>query len=161
MSEVIRLPPAGRATVSDDDAAASVRTDAVHVVFTTGHETLGAVRVASTIGRALGAPVVLVHFRPVPYPLSVDAPSGISPTETGAFIEQVRSVGNDVRIRVYLCRAGNAVMPLAFKPHSIVVIGGHRSWLPTASERLRRRLEKAGHFVVFVEEREHAGHVDA
>ena len=40
---------------------------------------------------------------------------------------------------------------MAFKPHSIVLVGGrHRPW-PTASERLHRRLEDAGHFVVFVD----------
>ena len=127
-----------------------VRTDAVNVVFTTPEETLAAVRVASALGKALAVPVTLIHFRAVPYPLSVDAPPGISPAETDAFVERLRSEGIDVRVRVYLCRSEGRVLPTAFKRHSFIVIGGRRSWLPTAAERLRRRLEAAGHFVVFV-----------
>jgi hypothetical protein len=128
-----------------------VRTDTVNVVFTTAEETLAAVRVAAAIGKALAVPLTLIHFRAVPYSLSLDAPAGVSPVEPDAFVERVRSEGIDVRVRVYLCRREERVLPMAFKRHSFIVIGGRRSWWPTASERLRRRLEAAGHFVVFVE----------
>lgn len=134
-----------------------MRLDAVNVVFTTADETLAAVRVASELGRALHVPLTVVHFRKVPYPLNVDAPAGLSPVETDAFVETVRAEGIDARMRVYLCRSDDRALPIAFKRRSVVVIGGRRSWWPTASERMRRRLEAAGHFVVFVDVPEHKG----
>jgi hypothetical protein len=39
----------------------------------------------------------------------------------------------------------------AARPHSLIVIAGRRSWWPTRTERWRRSLEAAGHFVVFVD----------
>ena len=58
---------------------------------TRADETLAAVRVASALGSAMAAPVTVVHFRSVPYPLSLDAPAGGSPLETDEFMRQVRS----------------------------------------------------------------------
>lgn len=157
MSEVVQLaPPLAESTrwLLERDAPV-VRTDAVHVVFTTPAETLAAVRVAAALGRRLGAPLRVIQFRAVPYPLAVDEPAGVSPVETETFVEKLKAEGIDVRVRVYLCRSDARLLPKAFKRHSVVVIGGRRSWWPTASERLRRRLEAAGHFVVFVEAAEH------
>jgi hypothetical protein len=115
-----------------------VRTDSVNVVFTTADDTLAAVHVASAIGKALAAPLTVIHFSPVS-----------SPTES--FIERVRAEGIEARVRVYLCGLDDQVLPNALRPHSFIVIGGRRSWWPTAAERLRRRLEAAGHFVLFVD----------
>jgi len=42
-------------------------------------------------------------------------------------------------------------MPSVFKPHSLIVVGGRIGWLPTRPERMRRMLEAAGHFVMFVD----------
>jgi hypothetical protein len=153
MSEVI--PPAAPTGVGSarfpGREALAVRTDAVYVVFTTIDATLEAAHVAATIAKAMAAPLTVIHFRAVPYPLSVDARVGMSPVETNGFVECVRSEGIDVQVRVYLCRNERRVRPTAFKPHSVIFIGGRRSWWPTASERLRRQLEAAGHFVVFVD----------
>jgi hypothetical protein len=155
VAQRVKTPVAQRVETPDarigGRASSVVRTDSVNVVFTTVDETLPAVHVASALGRALGVSLTVVHFRAVPYPLSVQAPVGVSPIETDAFVERIRSDGIDVRVRVYLCRRDDHVLPTAFKPHSLIVIGGRRSWWPTAAERLRRRLERAGHFVVFVD----------
>jgi len=129
----------------------SIRTDAVYVVFTSIEETLAAVRVAGDFARALGVPVTLVHFRPVPYALPVDQPCGISPVETEAFIARLRVECLDVRVRVWSCRDERRAMRLAFKGHSLIVIAGRRRWWPTRSGRLRRMLEEAGHYVVFAD----------
>ena len=132
-----------------------VRTDAVHVVYTALDETMVAVRVADGLAKAMAVPVTLVHFRTVPYALSVDRPVGISPIATDAFLERVRAEGIELRARVYLCRHERSAIPMAFKRRSIVVIGGrHRRW-PTAEERLRHDLEAAGHYVMFVDTHEH------
>ena len=133
----------------------AVRTESVNVLFTKPDETLEAVRVASAIGRAMAVPLTVTHLRAVPYPLTLDAPAGLSPAETEAFVERVRAEGIDVRVRVYLCRNADRMLPMAFKEHSVIVIGGRRSWWPTWSERMRRRLEAAGHFVLFVDVPEH------
>jgi hypothetical protein len=84
----------------------------------------------------------------------VDAPCGISPVETDVFIERLRAEGLDVRVNVYLCRDEHRAIAAAIKPHSLIVIGGRRSWWPRESERWRRMLEAAGHFVVSVEKSE-------
>ena len=129
----------------------AIRTDAVYVVYTSMDDTLAAVRVAGDFAKALGVPVMLIHFRTVPYALPVDAPCGISPVETDAFITRLRAEGLDIRVRVHLCRDGRRAIPLAFAPHSLIVVAGQRRWWPTESERWRRTLEAAGHFVVFVD----------
>jgi hypothetical protein len=138
-----------------------VRTDTVYVVFTSIDGTLSAVRVAGNFAKALGVPVTLIHFRTVPYALRVDEPSGMSPVETDAFITRLRAEGLDIRVRVYLCRDGRRAIPVALKPHSLIVVAGERSWWPTRSERWRRLLEAEGHFVVFVDTSGHKEKTDA
>lgn len=144
-----------------DSRGPAIQTNAVYVVFTSVDDTLRAVRIAHQLAHAMGAPLTLVHFRAVPYPLAVDRPVDISPVETDEFLERVQADRIDLRVRVFLCRDARPVIPTAFRPHSVVVVAGRRSWWPTPAERLRRRLEAAGHFVVFVDtavqkERSHA-----
>ena len=139
-----------------------VQTDAINVVFTTTDDTLEAVRVASELGRAMHAELKVVHFRSVPIPLSLEQPAGVSPIETDAFIRRVRAEGIDARVRVFLCRSADRAIPMAFRRDAMIVIGGRRGHLwPTAAERLRRRLEAAGCFVVFVDTSEHRESVRA
>jgi len=158
MSQVIQLAPTGVRTPGDpcvEQGEPAIRTDTVYVVHTSEAETLAAVRVAGDFAKALGVPVTLVHFRTVPYPLAIDAPTGVSPVETDAFLARLRAEALDIRVRVYLCRDGRRSVPQALGPHSLIVIGGRRGWWPTASEQWRRTLEAAGHFVVFVDGSEH------
>ena len=151
--------------VTLEDSGAAIRTDAVYVVYTSINETLAAVRIASELAKALSVPLTLVHTRTVPYVLPVDAPNGLSPVETDAFVHRIRDAGLeagvDVRVRVYLCRDVQQVAPQAFKPHSLLVIAGQRSWWPTRTERFCRALEAAGHFVVFVDHAEHRERANA
>jgi hypothetical protein len=158
MSQIIQVESAAvanRRTPVREGPHPAIRTDTVYVLFTSIEETLAAVRTAGDFAKALGVPVTVVHFRPVPYPLPVDAPCGVSPVETDAFITRLRAEGADIRVRVYLCRDRRPAIPLAFKPHSLIVVAGRRGWWPTESERWRRMLEAAGHFVVFVDASEH------
>ncbi len=164
MSRVIQLPhaaeglgPRGAHALEPDGSFGepTIRTSAVYVVYTTVDETFAALRVADDFAKALGVPVTVVHFRTVPYALPVDGPSGISPIETQEFVERLRAEGMEVRLRVYMCRDERRTMPFAFKPHSLIVVAGRRSWWPTPAERRRRMLEAAGHFVMFVDASEH------
>ncbi len=133
----------------------ALRTDTVSVVFTTVDDTLDAARVGARLADAMGVPLRLVHFRTVPPRVEVGEPAGISPLETTEFVDRLRAQGITAGVRVYLCRGEAQTIPWAFKPHSIVVIGGRRSWWPTRAERWRDALESAGHFVVFVDPSEH------
>jgi len=142
--------------------APALRTDAVSVVYTTFEDTLEASRIAADLAHAMQVPLRVVHFRTVPRQVPVDQPDGLSPVETEAFVGRLRQEGiTTARVRVYLCRDETRTIPFAFRPHSIVVIGGRRSWWPTRAERWRRALEEAGHFVVFVDSSEHQEHAHA
>lgn len=168
MSQIIHLESAGAAqplAVTREHRHAAIGTNALYIVFTSIDETLAAMRIASELANALGVPLTLVHPRTVPYVLPVDVPNGLSPVETDAFVHRIRDVGCeagvDVRVCVYLCRTVQQVVPLAFRPHSLIVMAGQRSWWPTRTERWRRALEAAGHFVVFVDHPEHQERSDA
>jgi hypothetical protein len=137
----------------------AIRTGSVYVVHTSVADTLVAIRVANDFGAALGVPVTVVHFRTVPYAAPVDEPDGVSPIETAEFAGRLRDEEMNVRLRVYLCRDERRAVTFAFQPHSLIVMAGRRSWWPTVSERRRRLLEAAGHFVLFVDTAEHG--VDA
>jgi hypothetical protein len=133
-----------------------LRTDAVSVVYTTVDATLEAARIASELANAMRVPLRVVHFRTVPRQVPVDRPDGLSPIETGSFVARLREEGITARMRVYLCRDEAQTIPFAFRPNSIVVVGGRRSWWPTQAERWRHALEAAGHFVMFVDSSEHS-----
>jgi hypothetical protein len=132
-----------------DPCESGIRTDAVYVVYTSLEETFAALRAAGNFARVLDIPVTLVHFRTVPYALPIDAPCGISPVETDAFVTRLQAEGLDVRVRVHLCRDRRQAIPLAFPRPSLIVVAGRGGWWPTESERWRRRLEAAGHLVIF------------
>jgi hypothetical protein len=150
---IIQNPPAAIDTLETGFSAKSpaIRTEAFYVVFTTIDETLAAARVARDLAAAMDVPSVLLHFRTVRFAPAPNVPIGISPVETEAVIAQLRAEGVDTRVRLCCCRNEHQAIPYAFKPHSLVVVAGHRGWWPTRSERWRRALETAGHFVVFVD----------
>lgn len=149
------------ATISCQQAPRAVQTDAVSVIYTGFDETLRAARVGADLATKMGVPLRLVHFRTVPRQLDVDRPDGLSPIESGAFTKRLVDEGISTRARVYLCRDEMKTIPFAFKPRSIVVIGGCHSWFPTRIERWRHTLEAAGQFVVLVHPYEHMEHAHA
>lgn len=150
-----RMPAAGQARQR------AINTDAVSVVYTGFSETLRASRVGAALATKMGVPLRVVHFRTVPRQLDVNRPDGLSPIESEEFTTRLLEEGISARARVYLCRDETKTIPYAFKPHSIVVIGGNHSWLPTRIERWRHALQDAGHFVVLVEPSAQKEHVDA
>jgi len=135
--------------------------DAVSVLYTTAPATLEAARVAANLAHAMRVPLRVVHFRTVPRQVPVDRPEGVSPIETDAFVGRLRHEGIAARFRVYLCRDETTTIPFAFRPHSLIVIGGRRSWWPTRAERWRHALEDAGHLVLFVDPSEQEGQFHA
>jgi hypothetical protein len=145
------IPPV-RTTDSHD-----LRTSAVYVVYTSTDDTLAALRIAGGFAKALNVPLILIHYRAVPYPLAVDHPTGVSPIHSAHFLERLHIEEIDVVSRVYLCRDDRRAIGTALNTPSLVVVGGgRRRWWPTKAERWRRALETAGHYVIFVEEHSHA-----
>ena len=128
-------------------------TTEVCVLFTTVQQTRQAVAVGHDLARALAATLTLIDLRVASYPLQPDAPDADDPVKR--LVQQLRWAGTDIGARSFVCGADRQAIPLAFRPHSIIVIGARRSWLPTRTERLRRALESAGHFVLFVDETSH------
>lgn len=130
--------------------ARTIRTNDVYIVFTSNAATQQAVNVASRLADAMGASLTMVDFQCTRHPDR--PPVGDPGDEDKGLIERLRLDGERVNARFYVCRTVEQAIPLALSPHSLVVIGGRRSWLPTREERLRRALEAAGHFVIFVDE---------
>ena len=154
MSQVIQMPIAvveKPETDSTDRTSPAIRTETVYVVFTSIAETLAALRVAQRLAGAMAVPLTVIHVRTVPFALPVDKPTGVSPAETDAFVERLRTEGVNAQVRVYLCRDERRTIPFAFKPHSLIVMAGQHHWWPTHAERWRRALEAAGHFVMLVD----------
>jgi hypothetical protein len=136
---------------------AAVRTSEVNVIFTTEDATIAALRVAATLGRACNASVQLIAPQAPIAIVDGDVLAANSPVHSDAFAARLaREI--DVRVQVLVCvtRSVAAVARTLLRRHSLVVIGGRRSWLPTREERLRRALEAQGHFVLFVSEVDHA-----
>src|SRR4030095_12200348 len=96
---------------------------------------VGALGVPSALARAMAVPVALVHLRTDSDGSSLDDAESAAPYETEECVRRARAEGIDVRVRLYLYRDLNRVIPLAFKQHSLIVIGGRRSWWSTASQR--------------------------
>jgi len=153
MGELIQIP--AKTPVTSDLSLAGradlpVRTDAVYVVFTSIEDTFAAVKVAHSLATTMGASLTIVHFWMVPPQLPVDAPTGISPAESEAFLARLRAEGVDAEVRICLCRSDQRAIAQAFKPRSLVVLAGRRHWWPTPLERRLRALEAAGHHVLCV-----------
>jgi hypothetical protein len=153
MGELIQIPAKTLAAPNGSLAGRAdlpVRTDAVYVVFTSIEDTLAAVKVAHSLATTMGASLTIVHFWMVPPQLPVDAPTGISPAESEAFLARLRAEGVDAEVRICLCRSDQRAIAQAFKPRSLVVLAGRRHWWPTPLERRLRALEAAGHHVLCV-----------
>ena len=114
-------------------------------------------RVAAALSRASGASVRLIDPRPVHIPLRAAGyalAAGEVPIEERERERVIAAAGVPVEVQVYVCGHPANAARAALRPHSLVVLGGRRSWWPTALERLQRTLESQGHVVMFVNETE-------
>lgn len=147
-------------TESTVPLGAAVRTSEINVMFTTLRGTLAAMRVAAALARATGASLRLIQPQLASYPLrSAGYALATAPDVVEADLEReqvVATAGQPVEVLVSVCGRIDDAARVALRDHSLVIIGGQRSWLPTQIERLRRTLESLGHVVVFVNEANHA-----
>ena len=132
----------------------AVRTSEINVVFTTLAGTLEAIRVAAALARASGASLRLIDPRLVQYPLRA-AGYALAAAPDVSFEERERDrvvseAGMPVEVLVYKCGRTTDALRVALRKHSLVIMGGRRSWLPTRLERLHRSIVRLGHVVTFV-----------
>ncbi len=150
-TQIIELPETAPVTPAPRRESPPVQCTDVYVVFTSVDDTLAALRVASGLARSMNGHLRLVHFRVVQVGAPVEAPTGRSPIEADGFLQRLKAEGIETEMDVYVCRDARRAIPLVFKDHSLIVIGGrHHRW-PTRAERWRRLLEHRGHFVLFVD----------
>jgi hypothetical protein len=120
------------------------------VVFSRPQATIAALRKATRLAVSLGAAIKLVVPQVVPYPLPLTSPPLLLDFQEKRFREIAAECPVDIRVQLYLCRDQLEALRTALKPHSIVVIGGHKRWWPTREQRLARKLQS--HYeVIFAE----------
>jgi hypothetical protein len=136
-------------TTAGDRSACAICTREVCVLSTSIDDTRLAIGVAQDLARALAVPLTVVAFNTATdpnSPLPTDDPSDA----LSSLVRGLRFQGSDIRVRSYVCETERQAIPFAFRPHSLIVMGARRSWLPTRTERVLRSLEAAGHFVLCV-----------
>jgi hypothetical protein len=149
--------PGADARLAQLAADVALRTSEVIVIFTTTDATLAALRVAASLGRACNASVRLIAKQPPRHAVPADGALPRSPVESSDFrLRLAREINAHVDVLVCVCRRAADLPRTLLRRHSLVVIGGRPSWWPTRQERLRRALEAQGHFVLFVNEVDHA-----
>ena len=122
----------------------------IAVVFTSVESTLSALRRAGALANRLHACITLIVPEVVPYPLPITSPS-VTPDFTERRFRVIAGSRVATTVRIYLCRDRAETLRAVLKPHSLVVIGGRRTWWPTWEKRLARQLRRSGHEVVFAE----------
>lgn len=119
------------------------------VLHTTVGETLEALRTAAQLACGLSARIRLLVLEVVPYPLPLDRPNVPLPFTKRRFRTLAASSSIETNVDIHLVRDPDKAIESVLEPHSVVVMGGHRSWWPNAHSRVAKRLERLGHQVVW------------
>lgn len=123
----------------------------ISVIFTTVESTLAALKHAGVLAANLGARITLVVPQVVPYPLPLDGPPVSMDVNERRFRVIAGQSMVETRVTVYLCRDRLETAKAVLRPHSLVVVGGRKTWLSTPEKRLAAELRHAGHEVIFSE----------
>jgi hypothetical protein len=123
----------------------------IFVVFTTLELTAAALKRASALACNLGARIVVLAARIVPYPLALTTP----PVQPSFDERRLRGIaaGCPVETAVVLCLCRDLwqSLSLALTPNALVVLGVRKRWWPTRETRLARKLRRAGYEVITAE----------
>jgi hypothetical protein len=123
----------------------------IFVVFTTLELTAAALKRASALACNLGARIVVLAARIVPYPLALTTP----PVQPSFDERRLRGIaaGCPVETMVVLCLCRDLwqSLTLALTPNALVVVGVRKRWWPTREMRLARKLRRAGYKVIVAE----------
>ena len=121
----------------------------VVVLHTTVAETLQALKAAAQLAQDLSARIRLLVLEVVPYPLPLDHPAALLPFTQRRFRTLARNAPIETSVDIHLVRDREKALGEILEPHSVVVMGVHRSWWPSANREIVKRLERAGHQIVF------------
>jgi hypothetical protein len=125
----------------------------VVVLHTNIAETLRALKTAALLANDLSARIRLLVLEVVPYPLPLDQPAVPLNFTRRRFRTLAQDISIDTTLDIHLVRDPDKTIESILEPHSVVVMGGHRSWWskawPNAHSRVAKRLERLGHQVVF------------
>jgi len=133
-----------------------IRTAEVCVVYTTPEGTESALSAANLLSKDLKIKVCVLALQVVPYALDIDEP----PVSPGFMVHQIltdlkrTSPHSEFTLQYALCRDYDLALAQFLKEPSIVVIGGRRGVIPSHEQRIARKLEQAGHQVLFVPTKE-------
>jgi hypothetical protein len=119
------------------------------VLHTTVAETLEALKTAAQLASGLSARIRLLVLEVVPYPLPLDRPNVPLPFTKRRFRTLAANSSVETTIDIHLVRDPDKAIESVLEPHSVVVMGAHRSWWPNAHARVAKRLERLGHQVVW------------
>lgn len=121
------------------------------VVFTSGEATVLALKNAGILASRLHARVELIITQVVPYPLPLDQP----PVHPNFLLRRLCALARETpvgtSVRLFLCRDRLATLKEVLRPHSLIVVGGRRSWWAMEETNLTRKLRRAGHDVILTE----------
>ena len=122
----------------------------VSVIFTTVAATMEALREAGALADRLNARISLLVPQCVPYSLPITRP----PVPLTFTKRRFRVITGDCKVEasvhILLCRDRMEALLKALTPHSLVVMGGRRRWLPSADDTVAKQLRCAGHDVIMV-----------
>ena len=123
----------------------------ITVVFTSIAATVQALDKAGSLAETLGARITLVVPQIVPYPLPLTSPPVLLEFQEKRF-EAIASASRvEIKVEIYLCRDHVETLKRTLKPHSLVVVGGPKRFWPTREKSLVRKLQRAGHEVIFTQ----------
>jgi len=119
------------------------------VLHTKVAETLAALKTAAQLAQGLSARIRLLVLEVVPYPLPLDQPDVTLPFTHRRFRTLAENASVETTVDLHLVRDREKTIESILETHSVVVMGAHRSWWPNANARLAKRLERAGHQIVY------------
>jgi hypothetical protein len=123
----------------------------VVVVFTSVESTLAALRKAGALADRLSGRITLLVPQIVPFPLPLTSPPVLLDWNEDRFRVIANESPVETAVWIYLCRDRLETLRTVLSPRSLVVVGGHKRWWPTAEKRLARQLGRTGHEVIFNE----------
>ena len=123
----------------------------IAVVFTSVQPTLAALRRAGELAGRLSARITLIVPQIVPFPLPLESPPVLVDFNERRFRVIAEQIPVQTTVHVYLCRDRLEMLKAQLAPRSLLVIGGHKRWWPTAEKRMARALRRDGHEVIFTE----------
>ncbi|MGA3185731.1 MAG: hypothetical protein ABSF22_01350 [Bryobacteraceae bacterium] len=121
----------------------------VVVLHTTLTETLQALKTAALLAHDLSARIRLLVLEIVPYPLPLDRPNVPLPFTRRRFHTLASNVSIETHVDIHLVRDAGKSIESVLEPHSVVVLGAHKSWWPNARIRMAKRLERLGHQIIY------------